>query len=972
MMKITFASGTLLTNGAAAGLQHSRARLFQLRRSAQMGLICLLGWVSHACSLHAQSSANHVLHLDGAGSYVALPNGLLAGLSEATIECWVWIEKFVRDAHYLDFGKQGNELYLAQDTEAATLKLLYTDEARRRRRITQPDLVAARRWFHVAAVLDRKGARLYFNGVLVGERSLPALPAAIDSTDNHLGYATTSNGRRYFFDGQLDEVRLWNVARTREQIRENMFRDLSGSEEGLLALWNFDDPGQAARDATRHARHGELRGGARVTTARRPSSLAEAPQPAFVTGVLRDGEGKPVSDTSVFVAENGQVIRSDESDAEGRYWIRLNSTNQIFRLFAVRAGEIAQSEISQFDGTNEATVDLQVKASEVNSREIVTALLGGLRRSEPSLRREAATALQSLPAPSTGAMTVLAEALEDKDPLVRGTAGQLLRRWPPPEPLQAIYEKKGRSMAWLFSLPLIPIAVFHLLLFLFYPKAMSNLYFGAYALAAAGLSYYSAMTGASDPSALPPVFMLSVATTLLGIRLLYSLFYERMPRLFWLFLVPGALSLFAVWASWDKFHLLTGNFGRAFGLGSSFFILIAAVIGASVVPVLAGLEMCRVVILAMLKRKRGAWIIGMGFISFLFLQVTGSLGRAFFEEQLQSILGATLPDYLSNLGALLFIGCASVYLASDFAQTNRNLQKAKDEIETKNTELVGAKEAAETARQTAVEANKAKSMFLANMSHELRTPLNAIIGYSEMLEEEAQDLGQSGFVPDLKKIQGAGKHLLNLINDVLDLSKIEAGRMTLFIEEFDVAKLINEVVSTVQPLLAMNSNRLELDCPVDIGWMKTDQTKVRQTLFNLLSNACKFTEKGVIRLEVERGASDQWQVASLTPDRSPGNPLATRPSSLVTFKVTDTGIGMTREQLSRLFQAFVQADASTASRYGGTGLGLVLSRTFCRLMGGDLIVESEPDKGSTFTARLPAEVRSASPPPLPTESVASQ
>jgi signal transduction histidine kinase len=178
--------------------------------------------------------------------------------------------------------------------------------------------------------------------------------------------------------------------------------------------------------------------------------------------------------------------------------------------------------------------------------------------------------------------------------------------------------------------------------------------------------------------------------------------------------------------------------------------------------------------------------------------------------------------------------------------------KARQALETKNAQLVAAKAEAERAKEAADEANKAKSTFLANMSHELRTPLNAIIGYSEMLQEEAQDLGQESLTPDLQKIHGAGKHLLGLINDILDLSKVEAGKMTLYVEEFDVAKTVQEVAATVQPLVAKNGNKLEIDCPPDIGTMHADLTKVRQVLFNLISNAAKFTEKGVIRLEVGR------------------------------------------------------------------------------------------------------------------------
>ena len=234
-------------------------------------------------------------------------------------------------------------------------------------------------------------------------------------------------------------------------------------------------------------------------------------------------------------------------------------------------------------------------------------------------------------------------------------------------------------------------------------------------------------------------------------------------------------------------------------------------------------------------------------------------------------------------------------------------------------------------------ASRHKSQFLANMSHELRTPLNAIIGYSEMLQEEAEEIGEEAFIPDLQRVNVAGKHLLGLINDILDLSKIEAGRMDLYLETFSIPDLVRDVVSIVQPLVEKNGNTLAVSCTGDLGTMHGDQTKVRQALFNLLSNASKFTDHGTIRLTVERDADDG-----------------------VAFGVADTGIGMTEEQLGRLFAAFSQAEASTRSRYGGTGLGLSISRHFCRLMGGDLTVESTYGRGSTFTVLLPATVLAAS------------
>ncbi|MBX5481204.1 MAG: response regulator [Myxococcaceae bacterium] len=372
--------------------------------------------------------------------------------------------------------------------------------------------------------------------------------------------------------------------------------------------------------------------------------------------------------------------------------------------------------------------------------------------------------------------------------------------------------------------------------------------------------------------------------------------------------------------------------GTAISLGLPSLLPLAVILAlwpvVVALPYLGGPPLKRLMILCVL-------------VAFLDAYVASTIHYTAIQERLpgwvlQALVIAGVAGMVARLFIMLWDYSARLTRALDrMRASNEALRESERTLEAKVEERT--REVAE-ARDQALEATRAKSAFLANMSHELRTPLNAIIGYSEMLMEEAEEEQLTGMISDLSKIRAAGKHLLALINDVLDLSKIEAGRMQLSNEIFPV-KLVIAEVETLGRALVKDGVQLIVDCPVTTGQMKADPTKLRQALLNLVSNAVKFTEKGSVTVKVTRQ------------EKRPGEEFDT-----MVFTVTDTGIGMTPEQQAKLFQAFVQADSSTSRKYGGTGLGLTISRKFAQMMGGDITVTSQLGVGSTFTMTLPTNL----------------
>ncbi len=907
---------------------------------------------------------NRVLSLHGAGAFVELPPGVLSSLKEATIEFWARFDDVSEpNKRGFDYGTPERDVSLAVMTGGGCWFVL-AENAKTYHQIATRPLIRTNQWNHFAGTLGPAGMRLYLNGWLLGSNSYSGgfertLPQALF----RFGERVTERDPLSTVKGAMDEIRLWDRARSQDEIRAAMHERLRGDEPNLAGLWNFDDG--TARDAGPHHWNGEFKGRAGTEAEEVPK---EAGAQVFLEAEVRASDGRPAK-AVILEAWHGTNVHASFSE-DGFFKVVLPATESFDLRFSQINAHLEKKNVEiPVGGQKVMRVDLPARSSTRENTNVFAAGVNRVLQADPASlehfdmavlldlmpliaesegriltlfespvaerRRFVTQFVEKFERSSVAMISALARARHDKDELVRGLAQNALQTLPIPKEFEALYTKRQLAIAALFAGLLIPFALIHVFLFVLHPAKLSNLYYGVFTAVGALMIYFGAVGGASAAE----TQIATLAFMTLGLLVLNSLFYARFPWTFWLVVAVAGVALAGLALERREIAAFsTLNWEGRVQSKALPFVPLAAWGGGYVAFFVVVLEMLRVVLLSVWRRKDGAWLIGAGFLMLVLAGIVRiALYGALFTGGISTDTFARYILYFPNVGAAGFVICGSIYLARAFSQIFAEVRTAKIEIEKKNVELT-------VARDVALTANKAKSQFLANMSHELRTPLNAIIGYSELLAEVVEEDDQKQYLPDLQKITGAAQHQLMLVNDILDLSKIEAGKMALNVEEFGVKEMVNEIRGIAAPLVAKQRNRFEVELPADIGTLRADPMKVRQVLFNLLSNAAKFTEEGVVALKTARTNLN-------------GAPA-------ISFAVQDTGIGMTPEQAGRLFQAFTQAEAGIHQKYGGTGLGLVISKRFCEMMGGTLTARSEFGKGSTFTATIPQTVMDKKDPPL--------
>ncbi len=920
-------------------------------------------------------ATNRALELLGTESYVQLPLHILQGLQTCTIEMWVQPSKEFtsRPQPIYSYHGENGILTISLINDDSLFAGVISRSPKTRCRCMARHVAGPGQWMHVALVCRPGKLELVVNGVLLEQKPWHGgLPALGRAKAHWIGAAQWFGRRWFYFHGRIDEIRIWSIARTIQAIRRSMFVSPAPNAKGLLACWDFENADLL--DITSRHYPAKVHGLFRFQNVPLPSS-AHFIFPTIVSGRVIDPRGNLVHPAIVELYQKGTLIDLTLSNPLGQYQLTTPLREAECELRAVTpVGLVRQGPIRlRLGEVNRLLIRLvHSRPSNITTNRFLDAVLMTLVRHpqqalrlelpwilrlgprlsqattaliyltqspDPRQRRVATLELGRLGRSTIEVIQALTEATQSPDPITRGLAILAMRELNVPEPLHGVYEKRSRALAYLFIGLLLPLVLIHFLLFFLQPTNRTNLYYSVFTIAAALLTWIlgEGVLGVSGAIAGVLLFLL------LGLRLLYALFIERLPKMiFGVFTLLTAVSIGLVlgWSN-DIQAFFFGLFPPAWVTIPTSTLAVVAMTFAVFLIVVIPLEMIRVLVIAIYRHRPGAWLLGFGFLALLWGALMWPLLHAsLFSGRISPETFNRWIQLFPNSGIAVFVLAGSIQLARDFAKTYQNLNLAKAEIEAQSRRLAEAKTQAEQAYEQARRASEAKSRFLANISHEFRTPLNAIIGYSEMLEEQAWEEGLTQFTADLDKIQNAARHLVALINDVLDLSRIEAGRMELNIETIEVDKLVQEVTSTVESLARANRNQLRVDCPKEIGTIRADPIKLRQILYNLLSNACKFTEEGTVELIVRRKSSP-----------SPNH----NPKEWIAFTVRDTGIGLRPEEIEMIFEPFTQAGAAK-NQTGGSGLGLAISRNYCRLMGGDLTVQSTYGKGSTFTARIPVEV----------------